>query len=101
MKFEFKRLVLFVFEKEKEKKETSPPHHSAQSAHRPISLPPAAAHLPASFFFFYVPLTRRRHLSALLPPLAPIPFSVEADADRDTGRAHPPSLAPLSIFKSR
>jgi hypothetical protein len=52
MKFEFKRLVLFEFEKEKEKREnltSSPFSPAGPSAHQP---PPAAARLPPFFFLF-------------------------------------------------
>jgi hypothetical protein len=59
MKIEFKKVVLFVFEKEKRKKRK--PYlltFQPAAAHRPISLPPTVAQLPASFSFFSEPLTR-------------------------------------------
>jgi hypothetical protein len=64
---------------------------------------PAAAHLPASFFFFFCAADTPTPLVgapfSFLPP--PFPYLCPAVTDRDTDRARPSPLALVSIFKSR
>jgi hypothetical protein len=78
MKFEIKRMVLFVFEKDKKKKKTSPPHLSARSG------PPAQLPLPQQpaclLFLFLFLCTADRVAPPVRPPSpssrAPFPSSV-------------------------
>jgi hypothetical protein len=101
MKFEFKRLVLFEFEKEKEKREnltSSPFSPAGPSAHQP---PPAAARLPPFFSFFLESLTGWPHPSgpfSFLP--RPLPFLYSASADQDTTSSPPPPLPPFHSWAS-
>jgi hypothetical protein len=99
MKFEFKKEVLFVFEKEKKKRKENLTFFSARPAHRPIYPSPQRPTSPLPFSFSSVLPTRWPHLSAPHSPSSRLPFLSSA-LSAPTGTPAAPAHLPSPSFPS-
>jgi hypothetical protein len=98
LRFEFKSLVLLVFEKEKRKGSHS--YLSAQPAHRPTYLTSTAAHVPPSFLFPAAADTVTPRVGAPSPSSLPFPFLCSPDRAPQRPLLHPAASFPFP-FQSR